>query len=318
MYGRPRLVSATFSKFLIVCKKHLGVFQVLFYFKSLVILVEIRKIMVLRYLIPVFLIFQAICTHSQPVTDKPLIVGHRGGYDTILPENSIAMFDFTALKACFQPIAVEFDLRRSANGSLFVMHDQSVDRTTNGNGKISQLSDGYLKTIFLKDRNEKITNEKIPLFSELLARFQDKNIILMLDCKDDVFPEAIKMVSDMKMGSKCIFLTFNLKDTKLVHEQSTGIFISALVKTNADWDSLTKLRVPCRYLIAYVTRETPQELVREISRTNVRVMTDISECIYNNSQPYDTNYYRNLLVERYLDIIISDFPLFVNKAFCMD
>jgi glycerophosphoryl diester phosphodiesterase len=77
--------------------------------------------------------------HSQP-----LIIGHRGGFESKLPENSISMFDFTYANACSKPIGIEFDIRESASGSLYIMHDSTVDRTTNGSGKITILSDSYI------------------------------------------------------------------------------------------------------------------------------------------------------------------------------
>ena len=56
--------------------------------------------------------------HSQPLT-----VGHRGGFDSNLPENSISMFDYTYNNACQAPVGIEFDIRESASGSLYLMHD---------------------------------------------------------------------------------------------------------------------------------------------------------------------------------------------------
>jgi glycerophosphoryl diester phosphodiesterase len=248
----------------------------------------------------------------------PLIVGHRGGFDVKLPENSMALFDFTFQNACLQPIAVEFDIRESASGSLFVMHDSTVDRTTNGSGIISLLSDNYIKTLFLKDRNGNLTNEKIPLFSEVLEHFQGKNCMLMLDVKGKIYPKVIRMVSEMNMGSKCIALTFNLNNTKLVKENSSEILISALVLNKTDWDALLKLRIPSHQLIAYVNNETPPELINEICQSKVLVMTDMSESFYNNSEHYDYQNYKDLIAKMHLGIIISDYPLFVSKLYCRE
>jgi len=99
------------------------------------------------------LTLHALFASSQSDSINLLVVGHRGGFDASLPENSLAMFDFTFQNACQQPVAVEFDIRESASGSLYLMHDSTVDRTTNGSGKINLLTDSYLKTLFLKDRN---------------------------------------------------------------------------------------------------------------------------------------------------------------------
>lgn len=256
--------------------------------------------------------------NKQPNHFKPLIVGHRGGFDVDLPENSIGMFDFTYENACMKPIAIEFDIRESLNGSLFIMHDSTVDRTTNGTGKIAFLPDSYLKTLFLKDKNGNYTAEKIPLFSDVLKHFQDKDIILMLDVKGKIYPKVIRLVTEMKMESKCILLTFNPDNTKLVKETTEKILISALVLNKTDWGSLLKLQIPSQQLIAYVNKETPPELISEIFQSKVLVMTDMSESIYNNSEHYKPVYYKDFLSQMHLGIMITDYPLYVAQVFCQE
>jgi glycerophosphoryl diester phosphodiesterase len=282
----------------------------------------------MQKIIFVFLLFlhalSGFCQSETDVPQKenlfghslPLIVGHRGGFDSKLPENSISRFDFAYEIACSKPIGIEFDIRESASGSLYLMHDSTVDRTTNGNGKISLLTDSYISTLFLKDGNGNPTTEKIPLFSDVLKHFQDKNIMLMLDVKGKIYPEVIRMVEEMKMESKCILLTFNRENTRLVKEAIDKILISALVINKENWESLLKLQIPSRQLIAYVNKETPLLMINEICQSKIIVMTDMSENIYNNSQPFYPEYYRRYLTEMKLGIIITDYPVSVNKLFC--
>lgn len=69
--------------------------------------------------------------------EKPVIaVGHRGA-SAYAPENTVAAFD-EAIRLGAK--AVEFDLRLTADGIPVVLHDDTVDRTTNGRGAISELS----------------------------------------------------------------------------------------------------------------------------------------------------------------------------------
>ncbi len=68
---------------------------------------------------------------------RPVIaVGHRGAA-AYAPENTVASFD-EAIRLGAK--AVEFDLRIAGDGTLVVLHDETVDRTTNGHGPIHQLS----------------------------------------------------------------------------------------------------------------------------------------------------------------------------------
>lgn len=277
------------------------------------------------FLFILLLLVYSACSQSGTNTGKmnkrinhsqPLIVGHRGGFDTILPENSLALFDFTFSNACLKPFAIEFDIRKSASGSLFIMHDSNVDRTTNGHGEIDLLTDSYLKNLFLRDRNGNLTSEKVPLFADVLQHFHEKNIILMLDVKGSLYPDVIELINQMHMESKCIILTFNPENTRLVKGITGSSMISALVENKTDWENLRKLKIPYWQLIAYVNKKTPPELITEINNSKVLLITDMSESIRNNSKPYEPDNYKAIITRMHSGILITDFPLFVNQLFC--
>jgi hypothetical protein len=94
--------------------------------------------------------------------------------------------------------------------------------------------------------------------------------------------------------------------------------ISALVQNKTDWESLLKLQIPSQQLIAYISKETPPELISEIYQRNILLMTDMSESIFNNSNFYAPEYYSNFLAHMHLGIMITDYPLYVNKIFCKE
>jgi len=74
---------------------------------------------------------------ADPAEGRPLICCHRGA-NTIAPENTLA----AAAAAYSQGVnIVEIDVRTTADGTPVVMHDATVDRTTDGSGPLSSLSD---------------------------------------------------------------------------------------------------------------------------------------------------------------------------------
>jgi len=196
------------------------------------------------------------------------------------------------------------------------MHDSTVDRTTNGSGEIADLTDSYLKSLSLRNQNGTPTEVSIPLFSEVLDNFKDKNIMLMLDVKGKIYPKVIDLVVSKHMQSKCILLTFSESNTLLAKERTNEILISALVQSRADWESIVKLNIPAKQLIAYVNRDTPPDLLQEINSSEVILMTDVSEGIRNNGNRYESGYYHELASKLQLGIMICDFPLYVSKIFC--
>ncbi|CAN5175109.1 glycerophosphodiester phosphodiesterase [soil metagenome] len=74
---------------------------------------------------------------------RPLVFAHRGG-GGLFPENTLEAFEFSAkLGADF----LELDVHSTADGTLVVLHDGSVERTTNGRGKTSEMTLAEVKKL---------------------------------------------------------------------------------------------------------------------------------------------------------------------------
>lgn len=107
------------------------------------------------------------------------ICAHRGANETH-PENTLAAFKEAIRLGAHM---IEFDVRMTKDKKLVIMHDKTVDRTTNGSGAVSDLT---LKEIKKLDagtwKSEKFTGEEIPTFKEALA-VMPKNIWLNIHLK---------------------------------------------------------------------------------------------------------------------------------------
>jgi glycerophosphoryl diester phosphodiesterase len=245
---------------------------------------------------------------------RPLICGHRGGFYADYPENSLAAIGYTG-RGTASPIMVEFDLRRSKEGTLFLMHDQTVDRTTNGHGNIAELSDDYVSSLFLKRANGELSGEKIPSYEDLLRFVETRNILLMFDAKGDVWPEAIQRLTERKLLHKSMFLTFTPADTQKVYSLSEDVRISFLVKTEKDWESVRNLSIPTQKLIAYMDRNAAPDLITQIRKSGIPVMADVSENAGGRNSPFPAEYYVQLVEKMKLDILITDYPIAAFSAF---
>ena len=89
----------------------------------------------------------------------PRIVAHRGG-GSLAPENTLGAI---RLGASMGFKGVEFDVMLAGDGTPVVIHDETVDRTTNGRGEVSGMT--YLELSSFKTQNE----EKIPRYEEVVA-----------------------------------------------------------------------------------------------------------------------------------------------------
>lgn len=74
--------------------------------------------------------------HSLITPSKVPLINHRG-YETLAPENSIPAFTLAGQRGAF---GVECDVSSTSDGVLIIMHDNTVDRTTNGSGTVTSLT----------------------------------------------------------------------------------------------------------------------------------------------------------------------------------
>ena len=96
--------------------------------------------------------------------DQVIICAHRGASSTH-PENTIAAFTEAAALGCEM---LEFDVRATADGHLLILHDESVDRTTDGGGKIWQLSFAEVRALDASAGHKAYAGIQIPTFDETL------------------------------------------------------------------------------------------------------------------------------------------------------
>ena len=123
-----------------------------------------------------------------------MVIAHRGDW-RYGPENSLEGFE-NCIRSGFD--AIEVDVRMTKDSVLVIMHDETVNRTTNGKGRVSDLTFAEIKKLRLKTPTNYLTDQRVPSFEETLnlARGQ----ILVLVDKWSLYKEAVlKMVHSMGM-----------------------------------------------------------------------------------------------------------------------
>jgi len=99
---------------------------------------------------------------------QPVIFAHRGA-SAHAPENTLAAFELALSQGAD---GIELDVKLSADGSVVVIHDATVDRTTSGRGKIKDLSLADLRSLDAGSFfSNKFSAEKIPLLEEVFDLF---------------------------------------------------------------------------------------------------------------------------------------------------
>lgn len=165
-----------------------------------------------------------------------LNIGHRG-WCSKYPENTMMSF-MEAYKLGID--GVETDIQLTKDNVPVIMHDEEVDRTTNGKGMVKDFT---LKEIRELDAGIKYGKEfaglKVPTFDEFLDFYKDKNQIINLELKNsiihykDLEEIVLKKVYEYHLESKVIISSFNHYSIKKIMEIDRGIQVGILY-----WDCI--------------------------------------------------------------------------------
>jgi glycerophosphoryl diester phosphodiesterase len=146
------------------------------------------------------------CLADPSCTDF-LIVGHRGTVK-FAPENTFAAFD-RAIELGVD--VIELDVRKTADGYLVVMHDATVDRTTDGHGRIDEMTLEEIQELTIRSNYPNIPAQKVPTFREALAYLENR-IPINVDVKTDLLEKVAAEVEQMDMLDQAYMLTKSLDD----------------------------------------------------------------------------------------------------------
>jgi glycerophosphoryl diester phosphodiesterase len=135
----------------------------------------------------------------------PLLLGHRGApHDA--PENTIASFREAVMQGAH---GVELDVQRSADGVPIVIHDDSLERTTDGTGFVSALRREQLGEV-------RAGGEPVPSLGDAVDWAREAGAFLNVEIKAALLEEAaIAIVERAGLLDRTIFSSF---DSGIVHE----------------------------------------------------------------------------------------------------
>ncbi|MCF0043575.1 glycerophosphodiester phosphodiesterase family protein [Dyadobacter fanqingshengii] len=210
----------------------------------------------------------AVAQQVLPETKHKLVViAHRGNHISV-PENTLA-----AAREAISSGAdyVEVDLRTTKDGHLVVLHDATVDRTTNGAGKVNAMTLDEVKHLQVFNRNKK-TN-KIPEFREMLAVCKDK-INIYLDFKAADVSETWKQIR--KAGMEKQVIVYLNKESDYQEWQKVAPEVPLMSSLPKDVDTKEKLAAFLAKLPLKIVDNLPHpQLLSAINKSGVQVWLDV-------------------------------------------
>lgn len=153
-----------------------------------------------------------------------IIAAHRGtSRNWSIPENSISGLN-KLIKNGY--LIAEIDVARIGDGTLITFHDGVWDETSTGKGPIAASNRAELDRILLKTRRGKFTNDRPPLFEDMLKAAKHK-IHLEIDFKSSVsMKSAIDIIRDTHMGDQVILIAYSANQAKKLRQLAPDMILS--------------------------------------------------------------------------------------------
>lgn len=242
----------------------------------------------------------------------PLVSAHRGGALNNFPENCISTFENT-LKHTFA--ILECDPRYTKDSMIVIHHDPTLQRTTNGNGKLTDYTLKELKELKLKDLDGNITEYRIPTLDEALEWSKGKTI-LVLDQKDVPVAQRVKKVEEHKAVANVILIVYSFDDAVLCHKLNKDIMMEVMIPDREKAVVFEKTGVPWSNVVAFVGHNLPAdpELYEFLHQKGVLCMAGSSRTIdrkFLNGEVKDYSLLKSDyagFLEKGIDIIETDLP----------
>ncbi len=245
--------------------------------------------------------------------DVPLISGHRGGMTEGFPENSIATFKNTLR---YTPAFFEIDPRLTKDSVIVIMHDETLDRTTTGSGKVGDYTLEQLKQLKLKDPKGNITDYTIPTLDETIKWAKGKTI-LNLDKKDVPMEWTARKLREHDAEAHVMLTVHNAKQAKFYYEGNKNVMFSAFVLTKEALAEYEKEGIPWSHIMAYVGpnyKPENKELIDMLHARGVKCMISAAPTYDKLKGSFERKAAYQQIIQSGADVIESDLPIEVARA----
>ncbi len=216
------------------------------------------------------------------------VLGHRGA-PAYEPENTLASFKKAIELGVDQ---IELDLRFSKDSKLVVIHDEKLDRTTNGKGLVREFTLAELKKL---DAGK---GEKIPTLQEVIDLIRDKDIFLQIELKEsNMQRHLLDLIQKNNLEERVMVISFLHEELRKIKELNPNIKTGILIGKRSI-DPLERLRQVRADAVSMRHTLVNKRLVERLHQNNIELT------VWVVNEPRDVS----RAIELGVDIIGTDKP----------
>lgn len=257
----------------------------------------------------------ALQTFFSYEEDKEVLISaHRGGKGYAgYPENCLETMKY--IKRHIPHVVFEIDIAQSKDSVLLLMHDDALERTTTGVGRVDQNTWETMSRLHLKDDFDTVVNFRIPLFKEVLEWAKKENVILTVDIKRSVAPEKVlHFIEENEALQQSAIITYSIKTAQKLYKLNPEVVLSVTIRNVEEFDRAANSGIPWENMVAFTgTRESDSVLYAKLHEKGVMCILGTLGNLDKKAEAKGEHLYREW-AEKGVDIFATDRALEVQEA----
>lgn len=205
-----------------------------------------------------------------------MVVAHRSCWKNS-PENSIA-----SMQDCIElgVEMIEVDVRQTEDGALVIIHDETVDRTTNGTGRVENMTLADIRKLRLREGlggpDAALTDQRVPTLDEVFDAVEGL-ILVNLDTKGEVLKASMAAVAARGIGDHVVFKSSLPSDSPVLRSMTlpAGSYFMPILREErgplADQVAGFAWAAPEAYEVVFGTRAYFEANARAVTGTGERL-----------------------------------------------
>ncbi|SFW39590.1 glycerophosphodiester phosphodiesterase family protein [Cellulophaga fucicola] len=254
-------------------------------------------------------------TYFSYVENRELLVSaHRGGKGYVgYPENCLETMQY--VKKHIPNALFEIDVAKSKDGVLLLMHDNALERTSTGFGRVDQNNWEVLSKLKLKDNFDSIVDFKIPLFKDVLDWAKKDNAILTVDIKRSVDPEEVlHFIEENDALNQSVIITYSIETAQKLYKLNPKVVLSVSIRNMEEFNRAANSGIPWKNMVAFTgTKLSDPSLYNKLHKKGVMCMLGTLGNLDRQAAAKGDHLYKEW-AKLGIDIFAADRALEVQKA----